>query len=78
MESRRTFIKKASKGVVLSSLAFSSSVTLAKQIIHEESNNDKPIRIGIIGAGSVGANLALLLAKSGFEVLLFEKNIKKS
>jgi predicted dehydrogenase len=50
MNSRRSFIKKIGKGAALSSIAFSSSAVFASQFSSGKANQQKTIRIGIIGA----------------------------
>ncbi len=50
MRSRRAFIKTMSKGAALSTVAFSSTPTLASQIFSQPSRMPVDIRIGIIGA----------------------------
>ena len=50
MNSRRSFIKTAGKGAAMSAIAFSSPSLLRAQFASETSQNEKIIRIGIIGA----------------------------
>lgn len=50
METRRSFIEKASKGVALSTIALSAPSVLASSFVTENGNDLKPIRIGVIGA----------------------------
>lgn len=48
METRRSFISKVSKGAALS--AFAINPAIAREVFGSNELNDKPIRIGIIGA----------------------------
>lgn len=50
MKSRRTFIKNTGKGAALASLALSSPSLIAQSQLNKTEKNDKPLRIGIIGA----------------------------
>jgi len=50
MDSRRTFVKKIGKGVVLSSLALSYGPEYASRLSHIRQGMEKHIRVGIIGA----------------------------
>lgn len=49
--------------------------SFVKNLSFEESKNDK-IRIAIIGAGPSGLSAAYFLAKSGFDVTVFEKEMR--
>jgi predicted dehydrogenase len=50
MESRRSFVKKMGKGVAASSMALTAPAVLGSSFSTKESQDSKPIRIGIIGA----------------------------
>ncbi len=50
MKSRRSFIKTLSTGAALSSVAFTSTAAFASRLVSDTGNNQKNIRIGIIGA----------------------------
>jgi predicted dehydrogenase len=50
MESRRTFIKTMGTGAALTALPGSASAALGSQLFSEPSREEKPLRIGIIGA----------------------------
>lgn len=49
MNTRRSFIKTVGTGTALSALSFSVLGQVSGQILKENSSNNKPIRIGIIG-----------------------------
>lgn len=50
METRRSFLKKAGKGTAFTSVALSSTAAIASPFFPGVARNQKPIRIGIIGA----------------------------
>ncbi len=50
MTSRRTFIKTVATGAALSAFAFSTTTLFASELLSEPDQNQKRIRIGIIGA----------------------------
>ena len=50
METRRSFLKKAGKGTAFTSVALSSTASIASPFLPGVSRDLKPIRIGIIGA----------------------------
>ena len=50
MESRRSFIRKAGQGAVLSTFAFSPVITTASKMVFGDEPSEKPLVIGIIGA----------------------------
>ncbi len=50
METRRSFIKTLGTGTTISALAFNATGTTSALFLKEPSTDEKPIRIGIIGA----------------------------
>jgi len=76
LEGRRIYDCRGENAPETASHALALAIDLYNRKNHEKALSSSDIRVGVIGAGHVGANIALLAHKLGFQVKLTQRHGK--